>query len=392
MKTTTNLFLSLLCFLFFQQSILHAQPQEGGCGDTVDCKHKNYPYIFCEPDTFIGGGNLAKLIVRCAVFPNTQGVPIKLRMPLCAKFDPSGGLPEGITAEQIQSSIDKMVNEWNCLCGYETPQESDTICCARVVFDTLKRQNFDNYGNPIGFARTPYRKMKNNSLIPNCDTMPCTRTNTNDMTIVLNLTDEFKKYYRWYVGDTVPPQYSDTSTTDSLRGYSLDETIAHELGHFMGLLHYDTFPQDYAGISADSSDSCKQSGIGIMNATGAATGGGLGKDRIKLSNDDKCYFMKLYCINRTTTGVYEKNNFNYDFTIYPNPLKNGLLRVQYFSGKPKRVFISNSRGEIIYTKEIKNSASSELTVNLPDAYSGSYVLTLEYDRNKRVGRKFVIKK
>jgi hypothetical protein len=124
-----------------------------------------------------------------------------------------------------------MVQEWNCICGFEGNIVTDSNCCASVIF-TSRRLDI---GGALGTTTSPYETIGNNMDTIGCDTMPC-RESTRHRTIFLSKTAGFNKFYQWYIGDKVPNDSLRFDQNDStIDGVSLSEVIQHELGHGFGL-------------------------------------------------------------------------------------------------------------------------------------------------------------
>jgi hypothetical protein len=133
------------------------------------------------------------------------------------------------------------------------------------------------------------------------------------MSIILNNTPEFKdirsgKVHCYFINEQIIRDYepanifNDLSMSDDHINFL--HVVTHELGHILGLDHFDQLPCPPSVYS--SSNIMNSQIVNNLNFSG-------------LSIDDICMFKKLYCPE--LTPVEEEHQISTDIKNYPNPLE-----------------------------------------------------------------------
>ncbi len=263
-----------------------AQP----CGEPINCPHKKYPYLFCNPYEI-------RRDVRCVENPhevNDPWHPVLFPGKVClgyyldevdpASYQPPNTLSVRINGQEIvvfQSELIvndfECIDRWFCICGM---QSHPCQCTLRVGFVKDARLFLQDPSRAIAYT------WLNISFGQNC------QPHCESSYIMVNFTPEFHKYDE--DGNPLSFLFSSQLRENVLhlndiqwnikriypyhRGYNLCDVLTHESGHFLGLRHYSE------GNCPDQVQS-----TGIMDAYANAN------DAQELSIDDKCMFAKLYC-------------------------------------------------------------------------------------------------
>lgn len=225
--------------------------------------------------------------------------------------------------------------------------------------------------------------------------------------------------------NTNPSNYSANSAfTVSIYSCAVSNyTLAHEMGHNMGLNHdwfvsqtttpcsnhhgYSNQTAVNLGTSSTSSqrwrtimaynDECVAAGISCsrinrwanpnVNYNSEPTGIAIGNPN---PSNEAFGFSRFACVvsqfmPTSNLGTFEiKNNEVKDFTIYPNPAKDEINI--WIKNDEKYIFkITNPLGQIVQTSDKK-------TINLRGLPSGEYFLSVYTEKNTLVGsKKFIVK-
>ena len=225
--------------------------------------------------------------------------------------------------------------------------------------------------------------------------------------------------------NTNPSNYSANSAfTVSIYSCAVSNyTLAHEMGHNMGLNHdwfvsqtttpcsnhhgYSNQTAVNLGTSSTSSqrwrtimaynDECVAAGISCsrinrwanpnVNYNSEPTGIAIGNPN---PSNEAFGFSRFACVvsqfmPTSNLGTFEiKNNEVRDFTIYPNPAKDEINI--WIKNDEKYIFkITNPLGQIVQTSDKK-------TINLRGLPSGEYFLSVYTEKNTLVGsKKFIVK-
>ncbi len=94
------------------------------------------------------------------------------------------------------------------------------------------------------------------------------------------------------------------------------------------------------------------------------------------------------CLLSINIGINEQNNFSSQFSIYPNPA-NSMVYIYsepYFNSKTT-VKIMDVLGKTILTKQMDDLNHSGININ--ELNSGVYFITVNFDNNKSIVKKFV---
>lgn len=336
--------------------VLKSQPVDPNddCKKPASCPTKEFPYMFCELQN---GGPQAKIVVKCSSDPNAPGLkPVKRKLPICVILN-RASVPPGLDADKVQADINQVMKEWNCLCDKQD-MPPDPACCTEIVFSSNKADFGKNLSDAEFRQKLATQEYNVGRVdipgLQSCDEFACT-----------NFGERFKMYVNkiqsWYTGDK----------QTKAGAYSLAEVIQHELGHWMGLEHFDGHPTPGTPADEDLAKPCNGTGKGIMDANA-----GRAADRVKLSDDDKCMFMKLYCqsgigaVNESGCGCSGMKK------IYPNPTK-GKIVVSFKGelGKPTEIELYNAKGEYVATLLEQASGivgETELEYNAEHLPSGEY--------------------
>lgn len=269
-----------IIFLFFL--VLNTFPlfAQLPCGETIFCtpRERTYPYFVCEAD-----GSYRER-VECFSYDNPPSFNVvRARLPLAVNFKHWTG--PSVVDMQTQSggirtiysnalgSIDATdaANEWNCICPSTSrpPCEID-VCFTRDEIDFTSRG-----GDPTDHLAFTDIDAEVDSPKFGCN-IDCSKTR-----IYINNTRAFKRERNglprqfFYTGLTWPSNIASGNEAHSLR-----ELITHELGHALGMPHYeDDKGKQYC-------DHCS----GIMSV-----GQDPNKNAKGLSQCDRCRFALLYC-------------------------------------------------------------------------------------------------
>lgn len=120
-----------------------------------------------------------------------------------------------------------------------------------------------------------------------------------------------------------------------------------------------------------------------------------------LSDMKKIYFILFLLVtsysygqtnsasNQTDSQKKNENSFHKTleikgFKMYPNPVKNGILRINTFENAEKKVQIFDVLGKQVFSRTIKTEHLSVATLN-----SGIYILKV-FEKGKTTTRKLVI--
>jgi hypothetical protein len=287
----------VLVILLACTALCSAQP----CGEPINCPDKKYPYLFCNTEEI-------RREIRCVENPHEVNEPLHPvlfpgRVCLGYYFDESDPIlyepPDTIAlringeefvvfqSEGISNDFE-CIDRWYCVCGL---QSLPCQCTLRVGFVKDARLFIQDPTRAIAYT------LLNISFSQHCQ--PHCETSY----IMVNFTPEFLRYDE--DGNSLSLLFISHLRENVLRaneiqrqikgiypyhsGYNLCDILTHEVGHFLGLRHYNE------GNCPDDD----QSG-GIMDAYARVN------DEQELSIDDKCMFAKLYC-----PSIVPVTNFEY---------------------------------------------------------------------------------
>ena len=94
-------------------------------------------------------------------------------------------------------------------------------------------------------------------------------------------------------------------------------------------------------------------------------------------------------VNGNTTTDLTQNN-QHDFSIYPNPLNSGTLKINLsgYQDKDFVISISTIQGQVIFNLKYGNQNTSEISLN-PDLPKGIYFITAKSD-NSNISKKLIV--
>jgi hypothetical protein len=126
----------------------------------------------------------------------------------------------------------------------------------------------------------------------------------------------------------------------------------------------------------------------------------LGKEKVAIAFENRGHYGQAIYIDNVnlsgellTTIVYENDPTDFSITVYPNPIKDiAIASVQASADKYVELNISNSIGEIVFSKEIFIAANTKQTISLDLSKlpAGAYLVNASENEN-HVGRMMLMK-
>ncbi|MFZ1572690.1 MAG: T9SS type A sorting domain-containing protein [Chlorobiota bacterium] len=401
-----------LFFCIWLVIINFSNAQTTDCGKPQKCDDKLYPFMYCD-------SNQRKIVYKCTSNPHndTIGKPLRINLPLCAKFDNSyNSWLAGDTLKdkiymydtnriikynaitnkpdttikidtilvfeksKMYGDLKTAVDEWNCLCN---KQDEEPSCCVKIRWSNRGIDFSNDSINVQGIAPgSLYTSTTDTNCVRVCDTQNVA-VFLNYSKALTNRKDSISRQF--YNGDK--PWFLDSLDIARNRTLSLIQLIQHELGHYLGFLHFDENEETGRVYKCKSDTS-----VGVMNDGGSAYPN---SPRLGLTNDDKCRFMKLYCPEKTS-GVQNKLEVSKNCLkdIYPNPTSKSL-KIPFELNKSElvKMCITNLKGKILNQvfKEELTQGKYTLDLDIADYPNGIYFLQVEMGKTK-ANKKFIINK
>lgn len=288
------------------------------CGAIQNCNpNLAYPYRFCNQES-------GTAEIRCSNIPNAESglVPYKVPMPACMKLIATSSDPTSSTMEDVNGNrfdvnisadwadvINNAVDVWNCLCGHTSTNSTLNHCCIPIKWSNNPSDFSGDAQGTLGITYIPGAVTSFASCQPQCVNGVLVMDNNGRPCIYLNNTTEFTKHdpatglvRRSLYSGTMPPRGpGEALLKPGFVVFSLRDVVTHEFGHWVGMRHPDATPDCAPGVT--------KTGIMIRNTTA-------NRAPRRLSEEDKCQFMKLYC--PTLTSV------RWESVANPNPNDQGV--------------------------------------------------------------------
>lgn len=366
------------------------------CNEFITCESSvKYPYYVCyiydlpyptKADVMLYCTN-DPLFINNPVFwdgHNGQACSRKAKLPICLNVStetvPQLSIANYTSILSPNSCIgDASITSfnWNCLCGY---QDLPCECSIRVFFSSNKNYFVDS--------------KKPNDINPIINTAAGANANTNIMScevvcinsfIVFNNTAEFRDDYtgspkRMFVNSSENSiGFNEFCNEKGLKAYSFKDILSHELGHILGLGHYDTNPND----NYINKSECSVGLTGIMYSKTYPN-----RPDKDLLPYDKCMFKKLYCpqtVGLLSDSIHTK-------ILYPNPANKSITieDENLVPDVPLYLIVYGVHGDIIqynFSDFIKNN---KLNIDISSYKPGVYYIKIEQKPFNSVF-KFVVK-
>jgi len=333
----------ILLFLFF--ICCHILESSNDCGQPLNCDpNKKYPYVFCDSKT----GNWRPFCLSAyddfnAVYSEDLGEEFRIQklfdLPICLGTieyecacdkevitNCNCKLEDEYLEGHLVFSVAETIKElkeafrvWNCVCGKQD-EECNDANKINIVFSA--DTNFWNSVIPDGDA-TGILGISGHLLLTTDGGIVWSSESTlasedkcaakKEEKIYFNVSKTFKHKKRnpnetldAEVQFFINEKYITNSVINNIYGqekrvFSFLYTAVHEIGHTLGLPHYEE--RDCMQLPKPS---------GVMNATPPEARGKFAG----LSHDDKCSFSRLYC---PTVGIFEYQPQTQK--VFPNPGK-----------------------------------------------------------------------
>jgi hypothetical protein len=378
------------------------------CKQMIECPGEiKYPYLFCNDSTF-------KPEIHCTdnpdFFATTNSNIVVRRVPLPIGISSVGngnglhhithyngielfdGKGNSDRVPYMMSELRESCIKWNCLCIENSTGIAmfDETFKVRFIDDPETIQKFG--GNPY---TTPaltdvHTTIGENSCEPN---LPATIIYVNTTPQFLYNTDKFPADTNAPLrqGFVNQPFLGNANLVPSdVHLYNFQQTMMHEIGHILGLWHYDTMYATGLG------QYCDNDGIaisGIMNAYERDIRAG---NITELSSYDKCMFKILYCADLViwTSGI--DDNQAVGTKIYPNP-GYSTVRINFeLANYSENVTISilDGLGQIRLVpmeNHTYDAGSHSELINVDTLPTGYYYMIIDTGINKNVQPFVVVK-
>jgi hypothetical protein len=253
----------------------------------------------------------------CTNDPLSITIPniVHANLPICLFIDPKDGptinrLPTGMVgsevvfdASKIQDDINCATFRWNCVCGKQNSPCDDPNACLVTLQWSKKSSDFDS---PYYVAQANSRAHIN-STTGECN-FDCS---ISDITLN-NSGSASGKMIDGYPQFSIVNYDCDYYKREPKKGYNtynLCYILLHEIGHLMGLNHFDKYHCNSTDEFLEPTWTGKMYSYMRPNA--------LSND-LELTDYDKCAVAKLHC--PTLTDI-DQNNLSEDLTIksFPSP-------------------------------------------------------------------------
>jgi len=351
------------------------------CGNIINCDaDKKYPYKYCNSTT-------GRVESRCVDGKSNLndaffGYELMKRMlPICYYNDgyySSQDLENIYLANQKVFSVKDAKEElndacrvWNCVCGVQDRECRDEINC---VFG----RNGHFFGNTgiyvLGMVSWGSNIIHMGQSINKGDSFLLPSTNCpgpGAVKIYFNVSKELK-YGKWYPDEDydeevqffinekyIADEVLDEIYSQGKRAYSFLYVAVHEIGHFLGMGHY---------------NDCDDNSSGVMNNIAPEAHGKFSG----LSNDDKCMFMRLYYPG--LIGIYEYHPQAQK--VYPNPGRH-IVAIDFELHKHTenlKMSIMNPLGEVVLVpieSEAYQEGEHSVLINVDILPVGVYYIIIE---------------
>jgi hypothetical protein len=358
----------ILIFFLINFSIISLK----SCPENVNCSDSyTYPYFFCVNESSSPYYKGKEYCTSNPFFGVPYYHPYYVTLPLCINriintndftFYNYEQMNNQIvvTNDDIQNDLNDACNVWNCLCG----ADNHTSCGWHIKMLFTKKVSL--WPDPIyNIAVTHFYWFRGFCAADDVDTIYY--NNTNDFT--QRQTGFIKKY--WINENQINSSKLQSIKNKGYVVYSFKYTAVHEIGHVAGLDHYDNAPSP--------SLPCYMKGIGVMSSTQGQCNGYFSG----LSNDDKCYFEKLYCPQYVPVKEDINNGNQYEINNYPNPFDR-LTQIKFYVFDNLSLItieIFDQLGQKVkeISKNCDNGYNTE-TIDCSDLQPGVYYYSISVDR------------
>jgi hypothetical protein len=330
--------------LFFSLSIVHSL--------NAQCAGRVFPYGF-------GGG--APLSVVCTNNPGQTSSSIGKPVNKWPSFSDiqwsinidnivnnSGGCVDGAA---LKSCIESAWSEWTSICSSsDITTTEETPGTANVISIDINT-NHNSFPNPAGDAAITPQAF-------NSDGSP----SQSDFFIKLNYSQDFQSNFN-FAYPCPPDPFNMDCTVDASLSVNPCAVIRHEIGHVFGLLDESKF----CPSTANSSDL-------MYGSIGADC-----EDR-GITDDDKCYFCKLYCPGSDgCPALAVKQDWTIaskmDITIFPNPATKNVNITYSSPEKVIAIVLCDISGKVMQENDLrypKLTGSSSMDIH--SLSGGSYII------------------
>lgn len=377
-------------------------PTVQGTDDCKDCR-KKFPYIFCEDGV---SRTICTDNPNCLTKnPNTQRSVKFFRptLPICfnyinnpfnlgkqvnwkheggimsqysrfiydkehgsmsIKTNPRIPFSDVVPLPSVTTIINNAAAFWNNL-ACSNKQTGNHSCCINIKW-AQKLDDFVAAGIPVEEVTktSAVTVMDAGGFQSNTGGRGCDKVSCKDIFIYINDTEEFRNNNSWFVDDEWKRPQDALKEGTAVNFYN---TIAHELGHFLGFHH------------PDASSKCSYNGRMMEGYSD-------NEDNELLSNDEMCMFRLAYCCpcKPVDIGVlygFDRIKVNH-FSIIPNPVGGGDIQlssgVASVVGNLHVVFV-DSQGNEVLNKEFASGVN--YTISSQGIPNGTYKVFVWDDIN-----------